>query len=456
MKFLKEQNGSALIYVLIAGLLLTSTLLVILNYYLLQQSLIHRKGHLLQAKYSAEGAIYQILDQLEKNWEAIPQERNDIRVTSISEEDSVRVNYHHWGGFIFLSSGVKQKKEKFCLESTIGAFPSNIFSAAIVLKPKPSPLVLTGASRIQGDVIMGMGGIRKGVSGIHEYEANEMVTGRIIGTHSDLRPEIDRTYLKNLWQVFQEKLSSDNLPLFPEIMGDTSYFFSADSATNWWSQPVRLTNEQLNKKNWQLHGPLILMADEPLILKNNLTMEHFVQIICNRSVLIQGKGSTYHQVLLYSPEKIILSEVDNFCGQIFSKQAIVIENGSRLHYPTLLMVWSSYDSSFIKIDTSSSISGSIILVSETDSVVRSQNQAKILIEKGAVVNGLVWSDNYTQLNGEVNGLVITDQFYEYQSPTIYLNWIRDGIIRRDRINSRFRLPLFFKQTELHLSPLDLP
>jgi hypothetical protein len=455
MQFLKEQKGSALIYVLICSLLLTSTLLVILNHYQLQQRLIHRKGHLLQAKYSAEGAIYQILEQMEKNWEAIPQEKNGLRVTALSEADSARVNYRCWGGFILLSSVAKKKKETFCLESTIGAYPSNAFAAALVLTPKPSPLVLTGGSRIQGDVIMGMGGIRKGLSGIHEYEADEMVTGRVIGTHTDLRPEIDRNYLKNLWQIFQEMIASDDLPTFPEIMRDSTHYFSADSATNWWKQPIRLTNEQLNEKNWQLHGPLTLIADEPLILKNNLIMEHYVQLISNRSILIQGKCSTYHKVLVYSPEKIILSEVDNFCGQIFSNQAIVIENNSRLHYPTLLMVWSDSDSSFIQIDASSSMVGSVILVSEIDSAVRLQNQAKIFIEKGAVVNGLVWSDNYTQLNGEVDGLVITDQFYEYQSPTIYLNWIRDGIIRRERLNSRFRLPLFFKQTGLHLSPMDL-
>jgi len=454
MQFLKEQKGSALIYILICSLLLTSTLLVILNYHQLQQRLILRKGHLLQAKYSAEAALYQSLEQMEQNWEVIPQEKNGLIFTTNSGTDSTKVNSCCWGGFIFLSSAAQNKNETFCLESIIGAFPSNAFTAALILSPRPTPLILTGNSKIQGDVIMGIGGIRKGLPGIHEYEDDEMVAGRIIETQIDLRPKIDQNYLNKLWQVFQEMITVNDLPSFSDIIRDTSLYYSADLNTNWWKQPIRVTNEQFKEKNWQLRGPLILSADEPLILKKDLVMEHYVQIISSCSILIQGEGSTYHEALLYSSEKIILSEVDNFCGQIFSNQTIVIKNNSHLHYPTLLMVWSDCDSSFIQIDASSSVSGYVILVSEGDSTTRSLNQSKIFIEKGAVVNGLVWSDNYLQLNGEVNGLVITDQFYEYQNPTIYLNWIRDGRIRREKLNYRFRLPLFFEQTGLHLSPMD--
>ena len=455
MQFIKEQKGSALIYVLISAVLMTSTLLVILNYYHLQQRLVSRKGHLLQAKYSAEGALYQFLQEIEEKQDFSPLKKSNESVITISSEDSARIQSICWGGFLFLASVTNNRGENFYLEALAGTHPSAAFNPAIMVSPNSGPLILSGRSRVEGDVVMGSGGIRKVQLREQEDNRDIPVHGSIIETSQDLRPEIDRNYLENIWEIFREVIESEDLLTFPEILQDTSRYISADSAGNWWEQPIYVTNEQLNQNNWHLRGPLILIADGPLLLKNNLIMEHFVQIFSSHTIEVQGQGSTFHEVLFYSPKKIILSGADNFCGQIFSDQEILIQDRSRLHYPTLLTVKSKSDSGLIRINASCTAAGSIILVSENYPFVGAQNQSKIFIEEGAVVDGLVWSDNYTQLQGEVNGLVITNQFYEYDPPTLYRNWIKNGIVRRKKLNRRFCLPLFFKQTGSYLTVLDI-
>ena len=453
---IEQQKGSALIYVLISAILMTCTLLVILNYYHLHQRLIDRKGYLLQAKYSAEGAIYHYLQKMEDEQEFNTGGKISTSIVTISPDDNARIQRICWGGFLFLSSAVKKKGEKFYLEVLAGVHPTSAFDPAIIVHPNSGPLILSGRSRIQGDVLMGAGGIRKGRLLAHEFNRELPVQGNIIETSLSRQPAIDLNYLAATWKNFQELLVAEDILTFLEIKQDTSRYFAADSSVRWWEQPIYITNQQLNQKDWHLRGPLILISDEKLILKNNLIMEHYVQIFSSHSITVQGQGSAFHEVLLYSPAEVVLKAADNFCGQIFSDQAIKILDKSRLHYPTLLTVKSSSDSGLIFIDSSSAIAGNIVLISKNDQSGNVQNQSKICIEGGAVVDGLVWSDNYTQVHGTVNGLVITDQFYEYDPPTIYRNWIMDGIIIRKKLNHRFQLPLFFRQSQTHLTLLDEP
>src|SRR4030043_91052 len=135
MQFIKEQKGSALIYVLISAVLMTSTLLVILNYYHLQQRLVSRKGHLLQAKYSAEGALYQFLQEIEEKQDFSPLKKSNESVITISSEDSARIQSICWGGFLFLASVANNRGENFYLEALAGTHPSAAFNPAIMVSP---------------------------------------------------------------------------------------------------------------------------------------------------------------------------------------------------------------------------------------------------------------------------------------------------------------------------------
>lgn len=451
--FWNDQKGSALIFVLICALLLTSTLLVILNHYSLQQKLIHQKGNILQAKYAAEGAVYFYLNEKEKDKNLSEFKKEERTLIHTSEMGQVTINCHPWGAFWLISSTAQNGRECFRLETLIGAYPSPQFEPAVILKPAGDPLILTGKSFITGEAIVGTRGIRRGSLFVTIPSDHKLVNGKITESVTDWRPDIDYHYLQSLWQHFKNFLTAPLLSSFDEIMEGSSGYFASDTSPHWWETPFFVTNEQLNSNNWHLRGPLILVTDEPLRLTGNLVMDHYVHIFSSQPIYVGGNKSTFHKVLFYSSQKITLSGANNFCGQIYSEQAIIIQDNSCLHFPTVLMVNSKLDSASIHIYPLSKVSGSIILLAQSDSTRNRKNRPEIFIERDAVINGLIWSDTYTRLRGAVNGMVITDQFYEHVPPTHYINWIIDGIIQRDKLNRQFCLPLFFKQPEKHLAIL---
>ncbi len=448
--FWNDQKGSALIFVLICALLLTSTLLVILNHYSLQQRLIHQKGNLLQAKYAAEGAVYYYLNEKEKDKNLSEFKKEERTFIHTPEMGEVTINCHPWGAFWLLWSASQNGREYFRLETLIAAYPSSEFEPAVILKPAGDPLILAGKSFITGDAIVGVRGVRKGnLSGIIPSD-DKLITGEIRESAADWRPEIDCHYVQLLWQHFNDFINTPHLSAFSEILRDSTDYFASDSSQQWWETPFYVTNEQLNRNNWHLHGPLILITDEPLILTSNLIMDHFVHIFSSQPINIYGNKSTFHKVLLFSSQKITLSGVNNFCGQIYSEQAIAIRDSSCLHFPTVLMVNSGQDTASIHIDSFSRVSGSLVLLTKSDSERNRQNRSEIFIAKDATVDGLICSEVYTRLRGTVNGIVITDHFYDYVPPTRYINWIIDGVIERNKLNRQFCLPLFFKPKERHL------
>ncbi|MCA9173313.1 MAG: hypothetical protein KDB14_02375, partial [Planctomycetales bacterium] len=62
---------------------------------------------------------------------------------------------------------------------------------------------------------------------------------------------------------------------------------------------------------------------------------------------------------------------------------------------------------------------------------------------GATVRGLIWNAGQTVLAGSVFGTVATTQFYQYASPTAYVNWLIDAYVDVIGRPDRFHLPLGF-------------
>jgi hypothetical protein len=72
-----------------------------------------------------------------------------------------------------------------------------------------------------------------------------------------------------------------------------------------------------------------------------------------------------------------------------------------------------------------------------------QVQLKVTVDTTAIVRGAIYTKGLTELFGTVHGTVITDQFYFYESPTSYFNWIKDATIDRTQRPDEFILPIGF-------------
>jgi hypothetical protein len=216
--------------------------------------------------------------------------------------------------------------------------------------------------------------------------------------------------------------------------------------------PVTISNEQINSRNWEIKGPATLIVNEPLAINSHITLSNYLKIVCSEDISLQDFGA-YKGVIFYSPKQITLSNIRQFEGQLFSEDGILVKDNSRLTYPSLVMAYSADDTASVKILPGSEISGTVVFLTRERSIVPTQQRGKVIVREDAIVNGLVFSDNLTTLHGKVNGMVITDRFHFYYSPTDYYNWIKDGIVNREPLNDQFRLPVFFELTEKKFIPV---
>jgi hypothetical protein len=326
------------------------------------------------------------------------------------------------------------------------------FDPALIINPKFPALVLTGESRLYGDIITGLQGIKKGTISGRPFIGERLVDGNIIKTDQDERPKKNQIYLDILFENWKSYLSRKDLVDISELTSDTTTRLDFSQMDRSEVKAVYITNEIFNQKDWRISGPVTLVSAQPLFVKNNITLENYVTLVCNKNLILEG-NIHLKRTIIYSSGQISVNKVNRFEGQLFSENSIVIGQNISLDYPSVLLVNSELDTASIILSSHSEVSGSVILSSKFDSTKTFQNQSKIIIDRDAKVNGLVYSDNLTTLNGQVNGMVITDRFYLYHSPTVYYNWIKDGVIDRNALSDKFRLPLFFKTSDTKLSPL---
>ncbi|HCI72509.1 MAG TPA: hypothetical protein DHV30_18725, partial [Balneola sp.] len=129
-----DEQGSALITVLIIALIVALFIGAVLGGIYVQSTFIQQDIDRTKALYQAEQQIYEVLHSGE-------------------EPDSTGIfTSNNYGGFLKITSFSEVKKQKITLEVLAGAFPDSVFDYAIALKDTNSSLSLTGSTTISGDI----------------------------------------------------------------------------------------------------------------------------------------------------------------------------------------------------------------------------------------------------------------------------------------------------------------
>ena len=68
---------------------------------------------------------------------------------------------------------------------------------------------------------------------------------------------------------------------------------------------------------------------------------------------------------------------------------------------------------------------------------------KIYVDSLSFIEGIIFSSGYTDFRGALYGSVITRNFYYYQMPTTYINWLRHAYIDRSRLVYNRVMPLTY-------------
>lgn len=448
------QKGTAVIYVLMLSVVLSATLSVIWTLLEMQRKLLLSKEHYLQAKFGSEGAIYIYLDKLSH----IPVEElhslSEKTVHYLSTTDSVEICARNWGAYLWISVRSQVKNQSYDIQTLAGITPGYQFNPAVILSPQSPVLITSGHSRIIGDVHCGMKGVKSGSLNQNNGPEDKVVSGRIYPSYHDYRPALNRGWVKALLGNFEKELSHGFDLLFTDILPDSSTIVAPGVPEYTADHSYLIDNSTMNMRPWQISGPMVLIASEPLIITARVKITNRVQLLSAFPIIIQGEG-IFRDVILYSRDQVQFQQVNQFQGQVFSANSIDVSQGVQLGYPSLLLVHNPLSQGSIHLHPGSRVSGCLAYISHLDSLKTTKDYGSVMIDSSATLHGLSYSDYSTRLAGCVQGTVITDRFDLIHFSTRYINWINDGMVQRNRLSENFKLPLIFDSKNRLLSPIKM-
>ena len=285
-----------------------------------------------------------------------------------------------------------------------------------------SPLVVTGHTRLEGDLRIPKLGIQAGTIGGRYYEGRSLHYGRTKISDNQL-PELDPQ-----WLLYTEKLLAKAL-----------------------STETGLIPLQTELRNSFYQSPRIVYEPGPVFLDQHQISGN-ISIYSDTKITVHPETSL-SDVLLIAPEIQLLGNVQGRMHLIASKR-ITIGNKCHLSYPSSVVLISkekplSSPSSSIRPDAyilpveikdQTIIEGSVIYFPLTSPDESTFTQIHLKTHPKTTIRGEVYCQGNYDFQGTVRGSLYAHRFVAQQEGSLYINHIYDGQILRDSIPQYAGLP----------------
>lgn len=426
------EEGSALLAVLVITLLITLLLGSVWAIYLINVKLVVRNTHNLQAHYLAEAGLYKALAHYDAD--ALLGMKN--KAIPLFESDSAFVSTAVHGVYLKLQSRAKVKDQQQRVTVLVGQEADGSFEQAVLLGDVRSSLSVTGSAKIKGDMTVGPQGVE-----LRPFKGKRFsgtVEGDVLNKKKDILPSFREDLILRSIEGFEDKLKNgtEGSSFFKGNHSQSRIFIRGDCA---------LSSESLNE--WDLGSENILICSGRMSVNGNVALPDL-------SVLIAGKGIEIReqvegrQLLFYTPGSIWIEGNGNLSGQLLAGDTVTITGNARLRYPSF--VWVNHPATdgqkVIEINGSAKVDGTVVyngeLSGKGDKLLN-----KILIGPNAIVRGSIFNTHQSELHGTLKGTLLTNQLYFYQSPTTYINWIKDGTVNVKQRPANYLLPPGFSEAD---------
>jgi hypothetical protein len=440
-----EQAGSSLLVTLVLITLMTAMISAVIVLYLAQYRFIRRDAHRLQARYAAEAGVYVALDSLRRN----PYWRPVDTGFDLPEGQMSRVTVEAFGGYLYIRSTAPYRRSRGTVRALVGEIPPAAFHNAIYLWDTESSLHVAGTTRITGDIVVGRRGVQQSTFKRRRF------TGRIDGQVHQV-PDLKPPFFDALERYLVGSPGSspppeERLPLAKRLPGENRVYLAAGS--------LRLTEAD----SLLLRDPLTVVARGDLTLEGPLRFQPGTIFITAQRLTIGGAVTGY-EGLFFGRESIEMSGAVYLSGQFFSRKDIRITDEAYLRYPSVLYVTgeAAETGGGIFVEDGAVVDGTIVHppLDPPPAIPR----GRIVVEPAAQVRGAVFNAHETEFHGACYGALLTHQLYFYESPTSYVNWLKDAVVEVDERPIPYVLPLRFSLTprlavvnwEVHVEEPDLP
>ncbi len=432
MARLLNENGYAFYLVLSV-----TTIVFIFGWTALQQS---GMQHAAVAKFHKQTmaalAAYSGLERAKANLAKDPDWRpaQYSEQTGTSSQFSLKID--RWGGYIQAVSHGLYVNACDTVAVLLGQQPAGVFANAILLTDAPYGLIVAGQNIIRGNVCMAGTDVKASTDPRLRFTGEEALNGRCVPLDSLSRLEFAAEDLQ-------------------------SYMDFCDSMIRLPQNVDRLVNHSLAARRESdlpvgrvlfIEGDLDIQLPPGTLIKDRT-------IYVERKLRVSG-GGIYDQVRFTVGAHLDLRDSAEFKDCLFYSKGGALLRGGRFESQLLsrdtIQVANSClgRSSFLFLDagqgrgvihfqpgTRSKCFAAVYCTATTHG--KNPLQAAIVIDSTAAVNGIVWANALITHRGRLEGMIRAKSFGSYRRPTLYVNWLFDSIILREKLETGFLLPALF-------------
>ncbi|MFA5669459.1 MAG: hypothetical protein WC967_09445 [Balneolaceae bacterium] len=435
---LTNEEGSALITVLLITLILSLFIGSVLGGLYVQSQFIQQDINHTKALYKAEeGAMRYLSDQQGKEQLGI----SDSTTIVLADSSTVQIQRTLFGGYWLLRSSATVGKQQVQVAQLVGEVPDSIFNYAVALKDSTSSLNLILQTTLKGNVLLGREGIRS--SNFKGDPFRGTFDGEVINTTmSQAFPLFDTLSVEQQLHSYETLFKGNQLQRFPEpnpsvlnTLSESDTLFSS-SSYEW----------ELNEAT-KIPPNAVLFVNGNLYIRGEGKLGDFTQLVVKDTLVVDANIKGNH-LLLYAGKRIEVRGESEMMAQLLTKGRVELSGRTYLRYPSGIYssssTFSGEQEEVIHLKDQTIVDGYVMFASEVNSF--SQNQYRIRIEDEAIVRGSVYTQGQTELSGTVYGSVLTNQFFFYESPTNYINWLKNVVIDRKQRPAEYVVPIGFSDS----------
>jgi len=388
-------KAGALFYAILISFIITtlSSSLILLAYFndlYISQTIIQEQ--IKSNVYSAFNYYFQTPNLCEINKETSIELFDDV-------PSIVTLNLKQWGLFKLLTIESNYKHFSFSQKALIGYKAVEKDDLSLYLADHNNYLSLCGKTIIKGNVkIPSLGPKRAYIEG-QSFEGDRLIEGKIEKSEAKL-PEIDPQILElNRKYLSGQHKVEDSVMVY-------EYFENIDTISN------SFTNKCL-----------VIKCQAGTVITNKYIIGNVI-FISSQSLTISSNSQVSDAVFYASDIKI----ESNFEGalQAFAINSLEIETNVKLNYPSnLVLLPDETVQGKLTIGENSIVEGSVLLYSVFN---MPELNSFLQIDVGALVHGQVYSNQWTELKGEINGSLYANQIILKTLSSVYENHLLNASI----------------------------
>jgi hypothetical protein len=335
------------------------------------------------------------------NWVCENELKEGVVVKDLFSEnrDSVKITTRDWGFLNLISCKAFSGSRSKTKSALMGPLMHSKVEYALYMGNSNKPLSLCGEVKLMGDCYVPDAGVKRAYIEGQNFMGDKLINGEEKKSASSL-PEINKEFVTNILTYLKGE----------HHLEDSVLAYSADSA-----KVINFLGEKV----------LLLRSSLPIVLSN---VQYKGKVIVQSSQWIRvKKDAQLEDVLLFAPAIFV---DDDFKGsaQFIASDSLVVGEDCKFLYPSVLaLVNDAQDdkSAVLTIGEGTEIKGAVISYKEKQSV-RSRNF--VALAKETEVYGLVYSNGFLELKGEVFGSVVCQSFILRTASSVYENHLLNTTI----------------------------